>query len=318
MSFDSCKEEVQIPYIDLPKELVESKQGNEEWKELCRKMREAGEEYGCFMVVGYDGVPTELREEMFMAMKDLFDLPIETKKKNSNPQQYRGYIGNSELVPLYEGLGIDNAPCPDAAQAFTQLMWPHGNPAFCRIMNSMSRKMHELELLLRRMILESYGMPTYFDALAEVTHPIFRMIKYKSPPASDEAGLGLVAHTDKSFLTILCQDQVKGFELLTKQGHWLQFSPVQGSFLVVVGEMFKVWSNGRLHAAEHRVVMRGDKERYTLALFGSPKDEEVIEVANEMVDEDHPLLYRPFKYMEFVNYFNSNISRNALEVYAGI
>ncbi|XP_042484330.1 probable 2-oxoglutarate-dependent dioxygenase AOP1 [Macadamia integrifolia] len=317
MGFDSCEGEIQIPYIDLPKELLGSKQGSEEWKELCGKVREACEEYGCFMV-GYDEVSKELHEEMFMAMKDLFDLPVETKQKNTNPQPYRGYIANLELVPLFESLGIDNAPSLDETQAFTQLMWPHGNPIFCRTMNSISRKMHELELLVRRMILESYGMPTYFDALVELTHPVFRMMKYKPPPASDEAGIGLIAHTDKSFLTILCQDQVKGFELLTKQGHWLQCSPMKGSFIVVVGEMFKMWSNGRVHAVEHRVVMRGDKERYSFALFGSPKDGEVIEVASELVDDDHPLLFRSFNYSEFVNYFNSNVSSKALETYAGV
>ncbi|XP_043700356.1 probable 2-oxoglutarate-dependent dioxygenase AOP1 [Telopea speciosissima] len=319
MGFDSCEGEVQIPYIDLTKEQLESKQGNEEWKELCGKVREACEEYGCFMV-GYDGIPTELREEMFMAMKDLFDLPVETKQKNSNPQPTRGYRGNSGVAPLYESLGVDDAHCLDPAQAFTQLMWPHGNPAFCQTMKNMSEKMHELEQLIRRMILESYGMPTYFNALAETTHPVFRMIKYNPPPANDEAGLGLLAHTDKSFLSILSQDQVKGFELLTKQGHWLQLAPLQGSFLVVVGEMFKAWSNGRLHAVEHRVVMRGEKERYSCVLFAIPKDGEVVEVPSELVDDDHPLLFRPFNYIDYIYYClsNFNITRNTLEIYSGV
>ncbi|XP_043702258.1 probable 2-oxoglutarate-dependent dioxygenase AOP1 isoform X2 [Telopea speciosissima] len=314
MDFDCCEGEIQIPYIDLTKDLLESKQGStEEWKELCGKVREACEEYGCFMV-GYDGIPTELPEEMFMAMKDLFELPLETKQKNTSPLPYRGYIGNSEVVPLFESLGLDDAHCLDSAQAFTQLMWPQGNPTF-----SMCGKMNEVELLIRGMILESYGLSTYLDAFVEMAHSTFRMMKYKPPPASDDVGLGLVSHTDKGFITILCQNQVKGFELLTKQGHWYQLSPVQGSFLVVIGEMLKVWSNGKLHAAEHRVVMRGDRERYSFASFSAPRDGAVIEVANELVDDDNPLLFRPIKYIDFVNYFNSNTSiRNALQVYAGV
>ncbi|XP_043700357.1 probable 2-oxoglutarate-dependent dioxygenase AOP1.2 [Telopea speciosissima] len=185
-------------------------------KELCGKVREACEEYGCFMV-RYDGVPAELHKEMFMAMKDLFDLPVETKQKNTSHLPYRGYIGNSKVASLFESLGLD-----EAAQAFTQLIQT--------INSCISGKMQELELLILRMILESHGMPKFFDALAEISRPVFQMMKYKPPPASDDAGLGL--------------------------------------------------------------------------------DGEVIEVPSEMVDNKHPLLFRPYKYTDFVNYSNFNVNRN--------
>ncbi|KAJ4958648.1 hypothetical protein NE237_025759 [Protea cynaroides] len=270
--------------------------------------------------LGYDEIfPKKQSEEFFMFMKDLFDLPYETKQKNSVLQTNRGYVGSSVVVPLYESLGVQNAIYLKDAQAFTDLMWSDGNPAFCRSMNTMSKNMQKLELLILRMVLESYGVPTYFDALAESSEPSFRMMKYRPPPATDEAAIGLIEHTDKSFLTILCQDQVKGFQLLTKQGHWLQLSPLQkGTFLVIVGDIFMAWSNGRVHAVEHRVVMKGDKIRYSCALFMAPKDEEVIEVAKEFVDDDHPLLFRPFNFSGYVNYYNSNLSKNALQVYAGV
>ncbi|KAJ4958573.1 hypothetical protein NE237_025684 [Protea cynaroides] len=317
--------EGEIPYIDLPKELLESKQWSsttEEWKELCGKVREACEDYGCF-TVGYDEIfPAEQREEFFMCMKDLFDLPYETKQKNSSDLHpaNRGYIATSVVVPLYESLGVQNPIYLGQAQAFTDLMWPDGNPAFCRSMNSLSRNMRRLELLSMRMVLESYGIPTYYEAVAENSVASFRMMKYRPPPATDEVALGLIEHTDKSFLTILCKEQVKGFELLTKQGHWLQFSPLQkGNFLVIVGEIFEAWSNRKVRALEHRVVMRGDKARYSCALFMVPKDEEMIEVAKEFVDDDHPLLFRPFNFAAFVKYYNSNAtSKNALQVYAGV
>lgn len=43
----------------------------------------------------------------------------------------------------------------------------------------------------------------------------------------------------------------------------------------------------------------------------------VIEVPQEFIDKDHPLLYRPFKYADYLTYFVSNISDDALEKYAG-
>ncbi|MBO8590051.1 2-oxoglutarate and iron-dependent oxygenase domain-containing protein, partial [Staphylococcus aureus] len=78
----------------------------------------ACERYGCFEVA-YDGVPVQLRDDMFEAMKRLFDLPLETKQKNYSSKIYRGYIGQSDVVPLYESLGVEDAPSLDAVRAFT-------------------------------------------------------------------------------------------------------------------------------------------------------------------------------------------------------
>lgn len=47
-------------------------------------MREASEDYGCFQVLYTNAVPLEQHENMFMQMKELFDVPLELKKKNKN------------------------------------------------------------------------------------------------------------------------------------------------------------------------------------------------------------------------------------------
>lgn len=44
----------------------------------------------------------------------------------------------------------------------------------------------------------------------------------------------------------------------------------------------------------------------------------VIEVPQELIDKDHPLLYRPFKYQDYLTYFVSNITDDALELFAGL
>jgi len=80
----------------------------------------------------------------------------------------------------------------------------------------------------------------------------------------------------------------------------------------------QAWSNGRLHAVTHRVMLRGEKERYSFGHFAMPKEEMDIEVPDELVDNQiHPLRYRPFNYGEYFNYFVSN-PIGALEVFAGI
>ncbi|KAJ1415866.1 putative 2-oxoglutarate-dependent dioxygenase AOP1 [Sesbania bispinosa] len=55
-------------------------------------------------------------------------------------------------------------------------------------------------------------------------------------------------------------------------------------------------------------------EREVLAwLFAMPKDEVVIEVPSELVDDKiHHLRYKPFNYGEYFNYHVSTLKENAL------
>ncbi|MED6124993.1 hypothetical protein PIB30_064188, partial [Stylosanthes scabra] len=80
------------------------------------------------------------------------------------------------------------------------------------------------------------------------------------------------------------------------------------------------WSNGRLHAANHRVTMKGEKVRYSFGVFTMPKDETKIEALPELVDANtHPLRYKPFTYGDFIKYFLSTLDHeNALGAVAGL
>ncbi|XP_057513217.1 probable 2-oxoglutarate-dependent dioxygenase AOP1 [Actinidia eriantha] len=141
-------------------------------------------------------------------------------------------------------------------------------------------------------------------------------IEHPAPPSN----IGLIPHTDKNFLTILCQNEVQGLEVLSREsGNWVRLMIPQGFFVILVGDSLKAWSNGKLHAAKHRVTMKGDKERFSFGLFLSPKEDATIEVPQTLVDKDHPLLYRPFTYSDFLNFYSSNIfSDDALHLFAAI
>ncbi|KAG5630009.1 hypothetical protein H5410_001726 [Solanum commersonii] len=70
------------------------------------------------------------------------------------------------------------------------------------------------------------------------------IVWYYRKPTRDESGIGLAPHTDKNILTILFQIQVNGLQIQRDNGQWvdIEFSP--NSFLVLVGDVFKAWSNG--------------------------------------------------------------------------
>ena len=58
--------------------------------------------------------------------------------------------------------------------------------------------------------------------------------------------------------------------------------------------------------------------RYSCGLFLTPKEGVNVEVLEELVDEDHPLLYNPFNYSNFMAFFASNFCDEAWEMYVGV
>ncbi|XP_047177092.1 probable 2-oxoglutarate-dependent dioxygenase AOP1 [Vigna umbellata] len=297
-----------IPCFDFCKGGMRLEEGSEEWKEMSKKVKEACENYGCFLLRCDEILPKSVCEEMFHHMKALFDLPEETKHQYVTLRPYRNYTGKNPFIPLTESFGIDDTTLSDKAEAFTNLMWPQGNPPFCETLNTVSLKMLELCFLVLKMIVEGYGLPQHYISDAEnmKSSSFTRLGKYKVSESNNEYETVLPAHTDSSTLTILCQKDVQGLEVLNKTDKWIEMEIPRDGFVVIIGDVLKAWSNGRLHPVTHRVVLRGVKERYTFGLFANAKEEIKIEVPDELVDSIHPLRYRPFTYGEFFNSYVAN------------
>lgn len=65
--------------------------------------------------------------------------------------------------------------------------------------------------------------------------------------------------------------------------------------------------------------MKGDKPRYSFALFSTTKD--TIETPKELVDDEHPLQFKPFDYMGLLQFYTEDVSRMAvctIKDYCGI
>ncbi|XAR63237.1 hypothetical protein NMG60_11023109 [Bertholletia excelsa] len=290
-----------LPLVDFTKESL--KPGTSSWVAAGKRVREFLEEYGCFLAT-YEEVSSELKSEVLHVAEVMFDLPAETKTLNTSHIPYYGYYQSH----LAEGLGVGNATNLEGIQSFADTIWPAGNDRFCETMLSYSRVVSELERTVKRMVFESYGVEKLFASHAESTTYLLRLNKYR-PAQKDENNEGAPVHTDKSMITILDQNQVGGLEVRAKDGEWIsvQFSP--SSFLVMAGDAFLAWSNGRIHSAFHRVVMRGNKPRYSVAMFSFHVG--TIDIPQELVDDHHPLQFKSFDHFGLLRFFAANISRIA-------
>ncbi|KAK3040909.1 hypothetical protein RJ639_027904 [Escallonia herrerae] len=271
---------------------------------------------GCFLVT-YAKVSTELSDAVFQAVGELSELPIETKVQNVADIAYFGYLGQDPCKPLMESMGIQNATSKEAVQSFTNLTWPSGNDHFSDTLQLYAKLVRELKETVSKMAFESYGVGKYYDSHNKSTDYLLRYIKYRVPNV-EENNLGVPTHTDKTLITILHQNQVSGLEVKTKEDEWIEVEFPPSSFVVMAGDAFQVWSNDRVRAALHRVIMKGNKERFTIGLFSHQKG--IIEVPEELVTNENPLKFKPFDNFGYLRFTltEEGQAMNALKAYSGI
>ncbi|GMI93850.1 hypothetical protein like AT1G52820 [Hibiscus trionum] len=306
-----------LPAIDFTK--PELKPGTDQWDSVKAQVQQALQEFGCFEAL-FDKFPLEFRETIFSALEELFDLPLEIKTRNVSKTPYHGYIGQHPKIPLFESIGFDDAHVLENVEAQTRTFWPQGNTSFSEIMQSYAKGLRELDQMIRRMILEIFEIEKYMDEHMESSEYLLKVMRYKGPRTS-EPQVGLGPHTDMDLVTILCQNEVNGLELQSSStGEWIDWIPSNDSFIVTIGESLHAWLNGRLKATYHRVMLSGDKPRYSVGLFTVPKASYMIKAPEELVDEAHPLLYKPFDYTELLRFQASNEGRYqfGLKGYCGV
>ncbi|XP_027159001.1 probable 2-oxoglutarate-dependent dioxygenase AOP1 isoform X1 [Coffea eugenioides] len=305
---------IRLPVINLTEEILRS--GKDSWTEARNRVTRAFEEYGCFIAV-HDKYPSEVSDSIFSELQDLFDLPLEIKVQNTSQIPLFGYFGASWDLPLYETTSIEDATNLEAVQKFTNQMWPSKNNHFCELLHCYANQAAELDKMVSKLVFESYGVEKYHEShVGSVTY-IVRFTKYRVPE-QNETNVGVLPHTDKNFITILHQNDARGLEIQLKNGSWIPVDFPPSSVVIMAGDAFSVWSNGRVHSPLHRVTMKG-KGRYSIAQFAFCK--KLVETPTELVDDEHPLLYKPFDSLGFLGFISTDEGRktqNPLKAYCGI
>lgn len=121
--------------------------------------------------------------------------------------------------------------------------------------------------LLKALAVALEQSETAFDATIDAgPYQHMKLIRY--PSANGEtSGQGVGAHKDPGYLTLVLQDKQSGLEVQTDDG-WLSIPPLEGAFVVNIGELLELASNGYLKATYHRVTSPpAGVERYSCAFF---------------------------------------------------
>ena len=148
------------------------------------------------------------------------------------------------------------------------------------------------QTLLRAMTIALGIERDFFDSRFVEPVSVLRMIHY--PPrhtASSAAQQGAGAHTDYGCITLLYQDSAGGLQVKNVNGEWIDAPPIDGTFVVNLGDMMARWSNDRYRSTPHRVISPLGVDRYSMPFFAEPHPDTEISCLPGCYSDDHPPKY---------------------------
>jgi isopenicillin N synthase-like dioxygenase len=266
---------------------------------LGRAAREVG-----FVYVGGCAPAPGVFERMLAATKAFFALERDEKM--------RTYIGLSSSHKGYvpEGEEVFAGGTPDRKEAFDlALDLPADDPdvAGCPLLGPVTwpdvpgfradvTAYYDHTLTVGRALFRGFATalgeaPGFFDPYLTKPPSQLRLLHYPyDPDAEDRPGIG--AHTDYECFTLLRPTE-PGLEVLNGDGTWIDAPMVGGAdYVVNIGDMLELWSNGEFVATTHRV-RKVSVERYSFPLFCSVDYPTVVGPLPRFVTPERPPVSGP-------------------------
>eukprot|EP00253_Pinus_taeda_P014758 PITA_14758 len=179
------------------------------------------------------------------------------------------------------------------------------------IAGNYAMKVRALILRLLAVVSEALGLnSSYLDRIFG-KHTQLIDIMYYPPCSKPDITLGTPRHLDARGITVLMQGEVEvsGLQVL-RNGKWVAVEPIPNTFVVNMGDQLQVVSNGRLRSVEHRVVTNAFAARISIPTFYGPSEDAFIAPTSSLVDEQHPVWYKGYKFGEFMRIFWSEELKN--------
>jgi isopenicillin N synthase-like dioxygenase len=238
-------------------------------------LREAAHEVGFFYLIGH-GVPDELAGSVLDAARRLFELPEADKDAVAmvRSRHFRGYtrLGGEltrgrvdwreqiDIGPQRPPIGGPDKPDYLWLQGPNQ--WPKALPELPGIIDEWDAALSSVARTLLRHWAASLGSPpdVFDSAFADAPATLIKIIRYPARAASSQ---GVGAHRDAGVLTLLLAEPgSRGLQVRRARGGdpgegWIDVPPLEGAFIVNIGELLEVATGGYLRATEHRVNLHG-------------------------------------------------------------
>eukprot|EP00250_Pteridium_aquilinum_P019836 c24593_g1_i4 orf=146-994(+) len=261
-------------------------------------LRTACLDCGFFYIVNH-GISPAFMQQVFEESRKFFALPLEDKAKCLRNKNHKGYTpfldqtldpANQSKGDCKEGYYVGVEVPKDAPRAsishYGANVWPSEDllPGWRDTMETYHAQAMKVGLRVATLIALALNLEhDFFTRPERMDCPIavLRLLHYSGEKSDPEHGIfGAGAHSDWGLLTLLACDGTPGLQIC-KDKHseprvWENVQPVEGAFLVNLGDLLERWSNNFFRSALHRVITSG-KERYSIAFFMDPNHDCLVE-----------------------------------------
>ena len=295
-----------IPRLDLGTYI----NGTEEQrKKFSNELGNAFNDSG-FVTITNHGVSQELIEKLYKNVKELFALPVETKRKYEKPELagQRGYTSagketakgakTADLKEFWQ-IGQTVSDGDRIKEEYPENEIVEEIPEFNIVTREIYQKLEENGKHLLSAIATYLGLPIdYFDKHVHNGNSILRGIHYFPIPDPESIAPDAVragAHEDINLITLLIGASADGLEVLTRTNEWLAIKAQHTDIVVNVGDMLQRLTNNKLRSTTHRVVNPPRElmktSRFSVPFFLHPRSNMNLASLDSCIDAEHPKAY---------------------------
>lgn len=268
---------------------------------LDKAARDAG-----FLYLKGHQISPDLIQNLKSAVKAYFDQDTESKMKNyiglsnnhtgyvpQGEEQFYSHAVNQAKTDLKEAYDIGPESPSLMARFVNQanIQWPEDN-TFKKAVSDYYQAMLDLSRTLFSGFALALNLPeNTFTQYLTLPPSQLRLIHYFDNPDAKEDDSGIGAHTDYEFFTILLPT-APGLQVLNGANEWINVPLVDGCFVINIGDMMELVSNGQYIATSHRV-RQVKEERYAFPFFSSLDYDTLVAPIAALVEEGQTSSYEP-------------------------
>lgn len=269
----------EIPQIDLS-----SLSGNQPDPEMIKQLASACTDVGFFYVRNH-GVEAQLLQELHEEAQRFFnqstaskmEIKINERMRGYLPLKYTSYEGEERAGRSHqEGFWMSyDRPLDSDFILDGPNLWPANQP---ELKDAMQRYFNATEVLSLK-LLRGFELALKQDegTLSSLFKNPMSMLKLNHYPHQESPenvnDIGVVPHSDSGAFTILWQDDGSGLEIQKKSGEWIGAPSIKDTFVINLGNIMQMWTNGHFSSTPHRVINREQRERYSIPVFVNPSRE---------------------------------------------
>ncbi|CAL5410067.1 unnamed protein product [Camellia sinensis] len=240
------------------------------------------------------GVSSSLVEKVKMETQEFFNLPMEEKKKFwQDPGDVEGFgqafvVSEEQKLDWADLFFLTTLPTHlRKPNLFPMLPLPfrHTLEVYTADLKHLAMKI--LDYMAKALKMKAEDMRELFEEGMQAVR-----MNYYPPCPQPELVVGLTPHSDAVGLTILLQlNEMEGLQI-KKDGMWAPVKPLSDAFVVNIGDILEIVTNGTYRSIEHRAVVNSSKERLSIATFYNPRLDREMGPAPSLITPQTPARFK--------------------------